>query len=279
MQKHSGCSPGGAAPASYRESTCLKAMLLATFLTAAFVGLKVGQLADTGTHGSSQAARRAAVHLKRRLEEGTEMIEEEGAVRRTPDLFILQPGGKVLLPGSVDSRTLLPIASKARIMPRGLTSGNAAAVMIQRPGQAKREAWPSFVPQGPGPGELTGLSAARAARASALTSVAPDFDWHMYLLYHPELRGLGVDSDELAREHYMHQGRAQVPILFCDVHCLDPGYSVSMQPATQPAIATCRSVLFACLRLVWFLYSLSACRSQAAALTACSSSAARGLDA
>ena len=217
MQKHSGCSPGGAAPASFRESTCLKAMLLATFLTAAFVGLKVGQLAETGTYGSSQAARRAAMHLKRRLEEGTEMVEEEGAVRRTPDLFILQPGGKVFLPGSVDSRTLLRIASKARIMPRGLTSGNAAAVMIQRPGQAKRKAWPSFVAQGPAPGELTGLSAARAARASALTSVALDFDWHTYLLYYPELRGLGVDSDELAREHYMHQGRAEVPILFCDV--------------------------------------------------------------
>ncbi len=67
----------------------MKAILLATFLTAAFVGLMVGQLADTGTLGSSQAARRAAVHLKRRLEEGTEIIEEEGAVRRTPELFIL----------------------------------------------------------------------------------------------------------------------------------------------------------------------------------------------
>lgn len=215
MQEHSGSSPGGAAPAFYRGSTCLKAMLLTIFLIAAFVGLKAWQLAATGTPGSSQAARRAAVHLKWRLEEGREMIEQEGAVRRNPDLFSLQPEGKGLQPCSVDSHGDLQNASKACIMPGGLTGNGAEVVLNQHPGQARRKAWPSHSAQGPDLKVLTGLSAARAQRSSAVNSVPPDFDWHTYLAYHPELRSLGVNSDELAREHYVHQGRAEVLILSC----------------------------------------------------------------
>ncbi|KAK9827655.1 hypothetical protein WJX81_004166 [Elliptochloris bilobata] len=56
---------------------------------------------------------------------------------------------------------------------------------------------------------MTGLSAARAARASALSSLPPDFDCRIYLLYHPELRDLGITTEELAREHYARQGRAE----------------------------------------------------------------------
>ncbi|KAK9827681.1 hypothetical protein WJX81_007940 [Elliptochloris bilobata] len=36
-----------------------------------------------------------------------------------------------------------------------------------------------------------------------------DFDWRIYLVYHPELRGLGITTEELAREHYLTEGRAE----------------------------------------------------------------------
>ena len=89
--------------------------------------------------------------------------------------------------------------------------------MIQHPGQARREAWPCHEAKDPGPKELTGLSASRAARMSAraLTCVPLNFNWHTCLLYHPELRDLGVDSDELACKHYVHQGHMEVLIPSC----------------------------------------------------------------
>ncbi len=242
MQIHRGSSLGRAAPAFRGGSTCLKVMLLAICLITALLWLRVGQLAHTGIPDSS-----AAVHLKRRLEEGEELVTERRAFRRTPGLFSLQPGG-VSLPCSVDSHGVLQNASKARDLPKGLTGSGAAAVMIPHPGHARREEWPCHSSQDFDPKDLTGLSTARAQRAS----VPPDFDWHMYLVYHPELRDLGVDSDKLAREHYMYQGRAEVLILSCcGLLCLGPGNSVSTQPAMQqlsePAVAQRLNSLLAAL--------------------------------
>ena len=160
------------------------------------------------------------------------MIGEEGPVRRTTEAFSLQLRDKGLLPCSVHSLGVLQNASRASNVPGGLFDGGAAGLMFQNPRQAGRR-WPSLHGQGPGK-ELTGLSAARAARVSALTSVPHDFDWHTYLAYHPELCSLGVDSDKLAREHYVQQGRAEVLILSCcGTPCFGPGDSVSMQPASS----------------------------------------------
>ena len=223
-QIHKGSILGRAAPAFRGGSTCLKVLLLAICLVTALLWLRVGQLAHTGMPDSSEA-----VHLKRRLKEGEDFVTEKGAFRRNPGLFSLEPGG-VSLPCSVDSHGVLQNASKARKLPKGLTGSGAAAVMIPHPGHARNEEWPCHVAQDSDPEELTGLSAARAQRAS----VPPDFDWHMYLVYHPELRDLGVDSDKLARAHYVYQGRAEVLILSCcGLPCLGLGYSVSTQPAMQ----------------------------------------------
>jgi len=82
----------------------LKVILLVVFFTAALMGLKVVQLADTG---SSQAARRAAIHLKRRLEEGRDVTGEEWAVRRITESFSLQLRDKGLLPCSEHSLGVL----------------------------------------------------------------------------------------------------------------------------------------------------------------------------
>ena len=207
----------------------MKVILLVVLVSAAVVGLKVEQLADTG---SSKAARRAAIHLKRRLEEGRDVTGEEGAVRRITDSFSLQLRDKGLLPCSVHSLGVLQNAPRASNVPGCRTDGGAAGAMFQNPGQAGRT-WPSLFAQGPGK-EPTGLSAARAARVSALTSVPHDFDWQTYLVYHPELCSLGVDSDKLAREHYVQQGRAEVLILSCcGIFCFGPGDSVSKQPASS----------------------------------------------
>ena len=176
-------------------------------------------------------------------------------------------GARYVYHNSVNSHGVLQNTSKARIMPGCLTNGSAAAVMIQHAGQARRELWLCLVPQDRGPEDLPA--------SSARGIMPPDFDWHTYLLYHPELRTLGVDTDKLAREHYMQQGRAEVLILSCfGLPCVGPGKFVSTQPATQLPVRTCSNTASFSARLSC-PFSLSASGIHAASSYSMHSSEAR----
>ena len=191
----------------------MKAALLAIFLAAGYLGLRVAPAVLASTDGNAAAARRAAMHLMRRLGEGSEMVADLGSARRAPDLFLLRPGRTVLLPSAVDSNGALRPVSKARLASGDLSSTDAVTTVLYLPLRAAQAAAPAPGAQGPAALEpLTGLSAARTARVHTLASVPPDFDWRIYLAYYPELRGAGVTTEGAAREHYARQGRAEVRI-------------------------------------------------------------------
>ena len=209
MHRRSGSSPAGGVQVPARETQWMKAALLAIFLAAAYLGLRVAPAVLTSTDGSAAAARRAASHLMRRLGEGSEVVADLGSARRAPDLFLLRPGRTVLLPSAVDSSGALRAVSKAGVASGDLSSAKAATTVLYLPLRAAQAAAPA--PDGPADVErLTGLSAARTARVHTLASVPPDFDWRIYLAYYPELRGAGVTTEGAAREHYARQGRAEV---------------------------------------------------------------------
>ena len=45
---------------------------------------------------------------------------------------------------------------------------------------------------------------------AALQRALPrEFDWQTYLLYHPDLRAVGISTETLAKLHYLKQGRAE----------------------------------------------------------------------
>lgn len=233
MHRRSGSSPGGGVQVPARETRWMKAALLAIFLAAAYLGLRVAPAVLASTGGSAAAARRAAAHLMRRLEEGSEVVADLGSARRAPDLFLLRPGRTVLLPSAVDSSGALRPVSKAGLASGDLSSVDAATTVLYLPLRAAQAAAPA--PDGPAALEpLTGLSAARTARVHTLASVPPDFDWRIYLAYYPELRGAGVSTEGAAREHYARQGRAEVhnctscTALVCcptDAQCSQPARS------------------------------------------------------
>ena len=191
----------------------MKAALLAIFLAAGYLGLRVAPAVLASTDGNAAAARRAAMHLMRRLGEGSELVADLGSARHAPDLFLLRPGRTVLLPRAVDSSGALRPVSKAAFGSGDLSSAKTATTVLYLPLRAAQAAAPALGAQGSAALEpLIGLSAARTARVHTLASVPPDFDWRIYLAYYPELRGAGVTTEGAAREHYARQGRAEVHI-------------------------------------------------------------------
>ena len=50
---------------------------------------------------------------------------------------------------------------------------------------------------------------AQAASKARITNAPADFDWQTYLLYNPELRDAGIDSQQQAEEHYIKTGYFQ----------------------------------------------------------------------
>ena len=249
MHRRSGSSPSGGVQVPARETRWMKAALLAIFLAAACLGLRVAPAVLASTEGNAAAARRAAMHLMRRLGEGSELVADLGSARRAPDLFLLRPGRTVLLPSEVDSKGALRPVSKARRASGDLSSTDAVTTVLYLPLRAAQAAAPA-------PGDpaaldpLTGLSAARTARVHTLASMPPDFDWRTYLAYYPELRGAGVTTEGAAREHYARQGRAEVrtctsrTVLVCSHR---PCNAANLRCMLQ-RLALCCFVLLLCTR-------------------------------
>ena len=237
MHRRSGSSPSGGVQVPARETQWMKAALLAIFLVAAYLGLRVAPAVLASTDGSAAAARRAASHLMRRLGEGSEVVADLGSARRAPDLFLLRPGRTVLLPSAVDGSGALRPVSKAGVASGDLSSAAAATTVLYLPLRAAQAAAPA--PDAPADVEpLTGLSAARTARVHTLASMPPDFDWRIYLAYYPELRGAGVTTEAAAREHYARQGRAEVHIcISCTALVYCPRGLQCCQPAVHAAEA------------------------------------------
>ena len=165
-------SLGCAAGSSMKPA--ITATLLAIFATTALLGMRLGRLAPVP---------------------GADRPQPPATARLATHYFTLSVGEDAgMATGWVSSRRPPDLFA---LRPRGEVVLAAAA--------AGRSAHS-------GAFNVTGLGAARAAHASALTDGAPDFDWRAYIAYNPELRSEGIVTEDLAREHYARQGRTQVPL-------------------------------------------------------------------